>query len=275
MAAMTGPWAGPIADYLGYLATMGCAESTVYTRRQQLEYVARQVGGDPFAVTGPALRAWFQAMRERVSSDTARSRRSALLGFYRWAVEHQRMPGPSPALALPRVRPAPPRPRPTPDAVWDIAWAAADERVRLALDLAGNHGLRRCEVVLVRPERDMMRDLAGWSLLVHGKGGKERIVPLTDDCARRLLAVGPGWAFPGAIQGHMSARWLGKLVNPLLTEAYTMHKLRHRAGTRWLDECGDIRLVADLLGHGDTKTTMIYTAVDNGRARLVVNSSAA
>lgn len=269
-------WTHALSDYLDYLLSMGCLDTTVGTRRQQLQMAGRRIGGDPYTVTGPQLRAWFEQMRVGLATDTVRGRRTAMRGFYRWAVEQERMPGPSPALALPRVRPAPPRPRPAPDSVWGPAWAAADERELLALDLAGNHGLRRCEVVLVWPERDMFDDLDGWSLTVHGKGGKERIVPLTEGCARRLRALGPGWAFPGGVDGHLSARWMGKLVNRLLEGDWTVHKLRHRAGSRWREESGgDMRLVADLLGHGDTKTTMIYTAVDDGRRRAVVRAAAA
>lgn len=271
----SGTWSSAIDGYLGWLLSDGCLVSTVDTRRQQLQSMGRRLGGDPYTVKPHELRAWFERQREGWATDTARGRRSALRGFYRWAIEHGQMDGPSPALAIPRIRPASPRPMPAPDEVWHPALAAADQRELLALDLAGNHGLRRCEVVLVRPDRDMVRDLTGWSLLVHGKGGKERTVPLTDDCARRLLAAGPGYAFPGAVEGHLSARWMGKLINRLLADAWTIHKLRHRAGTRWLDESGDLRLVADLLGHGDTKTTMIYTAVDDGRRRAVVKAAAA
>lgn len=272
----TGAWLPAIDDYLTFLLSDGCLDSTVVTRRQQLGLVARQVGGQPFAVTGPELRAWFEAMRAQVANDTARGRRTALRGFYRWAVDHERMPGPSPALAIPRVQPTPARPKPAPDDVWLLAWSAADERVRLALDLAGNHGLRRCEIVQVHPTRDLVRDLDGWSLWVHGKGGKLRMVPLTTSCAKQLRDVGAGWAFPGAVDGHLSARWLGKLVNRLLSQAYTIHKLRHRAGTRWYREsAGDVRLVADLLGHGDVKVTMIYTKPDDGRRRAVLTEAAA
>lgn len=269
-------WTHAITDYLDYLLSMGFENTTVGTRRQQLGVAAKGLGPDPYAVSGQELRAWFEAMRKHVATDTARGRRTALRVFYRWAVEQEQMPGPSPALALPRVRPAPPRPRAAPDDVWRPAVAAADPRELLALDLAGNHGLRRCEVVLVRPERDLLRDLDGWSLMVHGKGRRERVVPLTADCARRLLALGPGWAFPGAIDGHLSPRWMGKLINRLLAEGWTIHNLRHRAGKGWRKAAkGDLRIVADLLGHGDTKTTMIYTAVDDDEKRAVVKAAAA
>ena len=127
---------------------------------------------------------------------------------------------------------------------------------------------------MVHPERDMFEDLSGWSLVVHGKGGKRREVPLLEDVARELRALGPGYAFPGEDDGHLSPRWVGTLIGRLLPGDYTMHKLRHRAGTLWHDQIGDLAVVQDLLGHADPKTTRVYVRVNAQRMREAVEGAA-
>lgn len=267
-------WAAAIAAYLTHLTAMGLLPSTIYTRRQQLERVARCLGvADPWAVTGPELLTWFA--EQTIASETRRGRRAALRSFYRWAVEDGRMPGRSPAAMLPRVRPSPPNPMPAPDSVYLPAYAEADERVRLMMLLAADHGMRRMEVAVVHPGQDLVEDLDGWSLHVHGKGQRDRVVPLTADVARRLRSLPAGYAFPGQIDGHLSPRWVGKLVNRLMPGAWTIHKLRHRAGTAWHEVSGgDVFAVQELLGHADPKTTRVYVKIRSERLREIVNAAA-
>src|SRR5699024_4559569 len=105
----------------------------------------------------------------------------------------------------------------------------ADERERLILRLAAELGLRRTEIALVH-QRDMTEDLDGWSLLVHGKGDKERLLPLINSLSIALrtatLASG-GWAFPGGDAGHLSPRYIGTLISRILPPGVTLHQLRH------------------------------------------------
>lgn len=270
MTAVT--WGAAIAAYSEFQLEIAIAESSVATRRQQLGRIGRTIGvPDPWQVTGPQLRAYLLA--QSWQSETKRSRRTTLRGFYRWGVERSYIAA-SPAASLPRIKPAPVTPSPIPETVYRPALHAAAARERLILRLAHDEGLRRCEIA-VGHSRDLLRDLTGWSLLVHGKGSKERVVPLVDDLAASLRALPAGWFFPGGDRGHLSPRWVGRLINRDLPDGWTIHKLRHRAGTNWYEQSADMRLVADLLGHVDTKTTMIYTKVDDGRRRAVVNAAAA
>lgn len=124
--------------------------------------------------------------------------------------------------------------------------------------------------------RDLVEDLDGWSLLVHGKGGRERVVPLTAEVSRQLRGLPAGYAFPGNDHGHLSARWVGRLINRLLVDDWTIHKLRHRAATAWWEESGgDVFAVGELLGHADPKTTKVYVKVPGARLRAIVNGAAA
>lgn len=127
--------------------------------------------------------------------------------------------------------------------------------------MARECGLRRGEIAQGHSD-DLLPDLLGWTLLVHGKGGRERLVPVPDDLAALLRALPRGWFFPGNVNGHLSAAYVGKLLARLMPSGWTAHSLRHRFATDALDECGNIRVVQELLGHAHVNTTEIYTAVD-------------
>jgi integrase len=234
--------------------------------------LAKSIGCGPWDVTGEHLIAWFSG--RPWAANTYRARRTTYRAFYAWAVREGHV-AVSPAHDVPPGEIPEPLPRPLPDRHWDRALLEATPRERLMVRLAGEHGMRRAEVAQVWPERDMFEDLAGWSLVVHGKGGRDRVVPLLDDVARELRSLGPGWAFPGNDHGHLSPRWVGTLISRLLPEDYTMHKLRHRAGTKWLDETENLAVVQDLLGHADPKTTRAYTRSNAKRMREAVVKGAA
>lgn len=156
------------------------------------------------------------------------------------------------------------------------ALSVAPPAVQLMVRLAAEVGARRGEVAQVRPDRDLIEDLVGWSIVLHGKGDKDRVVPLPAALAAQLRAAGPGWLFPGNDGGHLSPRWVGTLVKRALPEPWTMHSLRHRAATRWWEQSGgDVFLVQELLGHASPVTTKLYVKVPNEKARLVVEAAAA
>lgn len=141
------------------------------------------------------------------------------------------------------------------------------------LELALNAGLRCCEICKVH-SRDVFADLVGWSLVVRGKGKRQRIVPLSDDLARRLRDV-DGYAFEGQIDGHLSAGYVSKLISAALPPGVTAHPLRHRYATRAYELGGrDIRAVQDLLGHAYVSTTQIYTAVSDEAKRRAALAAA-
>lgn len=269
-------WVPAITGWTRHLAAAGRRRDTVHTHCQRLERTARHVGvDDPWSVTGEDLLEYFADQVDRWDPETRRGHRTSLRGFYGWAVLKGHMAS-SPAAVLPSVRAKDPNPMPAPDSVYLPALADADRREELMLRLAAEHGMRRGEIVRVDTRRDMVEQLVGWSLLVHGKGGKQRVVPLLDEVAAMLLALPPGYAFPGSVDGHMSARWCGTLVNRLLPGSWTIHKLRHRAATEWWRASNhDLSLVARLLGHASTSTTQRYVFDDGERDRDVVLAAAA
>lgn len=266
-------WSREIAAYLRAERAQGRPGSTLSTKRAQLERFARDHSRrEPYALTLDDLLEWLAG--KRWAGETRRAHRSTLVGFYAWAEATGRVEA-SPAAALPRVRPSQPRPRPALEHEVGEALAKATPRERLAVRLAAELGLRRAEVAQVH-SRDLLR-MPGdsqWWLLVHGKGARERRVPLTDDMANTLRALPPGWAFPSAAGGHLSPHYISKLVTALLPEGVTMHALRHRFATRAYNVDRDVFAVQRFLGHSSPTTTQRYVLVADDTLRSLATAVA-
>jgi integrase len=269
-ASVPAEWALAVDGWLASLRLAGRPETTVDTRRQHLHYLARRIGVPPSEVTGEHLAEWFRA--QGWAQESKRSRTTSYRLFWKWAKRNLGIP--NAAKMLPRVKPAEPTPRPTPDRVYMKALMRSDRRTRLILRLAAEAGLRRGEIALVNTETDLIEDMVGWSLIVHGKGGKIRIVPLTEGIALELLELPAGWAFPGAIDGHLSPRRVGELGADALDGVWTLHTLRHRFATRTYDIDHDVFGVQELLGHASPDTTRRYVARDRARLRELVQLAA-
>lgn len=232
--------------------------------------VARALGGSPFELDDERLVSWCG--RQDWAVETRRGVRASLLAFYLWAVAVGRTTT-NPAAALPKVRAALPRPRPAPEIAYRTALERADDRGRLILRLAAEIGMRRAEVARAH-SRDLIEDLEGWSLIVHGKGGRQRVVPLTDGLASAIRARGAGYLFEGRDSGHLSPRWVGKIVTQLLPGDTTMHQLRHRFATRAYSVDRDVFAVQELLGHASPETTRRYVVVPSASLRSTVRAVA-
>lgn len=265
-------WERPIRGYTGYLRASGRSRETICARRKHLRATARHLGNhSAFTVTYDDLIAMFG--QAEWSNYHRRSRRTALVAFYDWAIA-AKLTTRNPANQLPKVADPPPRPRPTPDDVWNQLLAAADPRTTLIARLAAEAGLRRSEIAQVNAD-DLVIDLGGWSLIVHGKGGRQRVVPLTDSLADAIRAYRTsGYLFPGRFDGHISPGYLSRLVSRLMP-GWSLHTLRHRYASRGFAGTGNLRAVQLALGHSSVATTQIYTAVSTRDVRAVSDAAAA
>lgn len=264
---MTEVWAKALDEYGTHLRAGGAPTTTVGLRMYHLRRVGCWLDIPPFAVTdGDLLR--FMAAHDW-ARETRRSWRSSLRSFYGWAAANGHIAR-SPADGLPAVRPSVPNPRPVPHEQYELALMTACPRDRLMMRLAAEAGLRRGEVARVHTS-DVVEDLTGWSLSVRGKGDKLRLVPLNDSLARTLRAAEPGWVFPGAIDGHISPAWVGKVVSRLLPTGYSMHKLRHLFASDAYAIDRDLLTVQDLLGHASPVTTRAYVRPPDHAKRALVD----
>lgn len=268
-------WALIIDDYAVHLKAADRSKETIRARREQLQHLARRIGTLPEAVTGPVLLRYVAA--HDWATETRRSRYSGFREFFKWA-KREGWIETNPAKKLPRVEASAPNPDPVPEPVYDAAQRRAvvrsDDRLALMLRLAYDHGMRRGEIAVVH-SRDLRQDLLGWSLLVHGKGGKLRIVPLTPRAALDLRALGDGYAFPGKIDGHLSPRRVGELLRDAIDGHWTGHKLRHSFGTNVHEVTeGDVMTAGKLLGHVNLSTTPRYVKPSDARLRAAVYAAA-
>jgi site-specific recombinase XerD len=179
---------------------------------------------------------------------------------------------------------APRRPRRLPDAPKEQEIDALLEltdgdsplalRNRALLELLYSGGLRSAEVVgLDLADVDFERE----AVHVHGKGGKERVVPLGEEAAHHLARYLRG-ARPELASGANDALFLSARGRRLDTSTVRRllrnpHRLRHAFATHLLEGGADLRTIQELLGHSSLSTTQIYSHVDAKRLRRVYDRS--
>jgi integrase len=171
-----------------------------------------------------------------------------------------------PAAGLPDVKKGVHAPRPAPTSAVAIGLAAGDDRTGLMLRLAVDVGLRRGEIARLRGD-DAWLTGRSWSLRVHGKGSKDRVVPIDEWLALELTAAGGGWVFPSPVGGHLTPHHVGKLIARVLPDGYTAHQLRHRFATDLYAATRDIVVVQRFLGHSRPETTQTYVQLPDGLLR--------
>jgi len=166
---------------------------------------------------------------------------------------------------------------------------AVSERLRAArlnclLEVLYATGLRVSELVTL-PESAARRDQR--MIMVRGKGGRERMVPLNESAKRamsdylalraKVKADKSKWLFPSfGESGHLSRQHFARELKALAaaaglkTSQVSPHVLRHAFASHLLQNGADLRVVQTLLGHSDISTTQIYTHVLEERLKSLV-----
>ncbi|MFF5020554.1 tyrosine-type recombinase/integrase [Micrococcus luteus] len=272
-SAPAGPWAEVLPAYLDHLTAAAMPASTRQTYRSRLYQLADAFPTrDPFSITAAELVDWLA--HRPMGREARRGLRATLKGFYGWAVTAGRT-ATNPAEALPTIKGRPGLPKPIPDHLLAQAYAVADPRTRLVLRLAAELGLRRAEIAQVHAH-DVHQLPDGYALLVHGKGQKQRMLPMPEDLARLVLAAaaeGSGWALPNGEGGHLTDGHVSRLAGNVLPEPYTLHTLRHRFATTAYRQCRDLYAVQRLLGHANPQVTERYVSLDTTTLRPIMAAS--
>ncbi len=251
------------------------------------------------------LRAYLgQLVDAGLASRSAARRLSTLRQFHRFLFgEGLRADDPTAGLDSPRQGRALPKVLSETE-VEDLLAAArarpGAEGVRLTalLELLYATGLRVSELVEL-PAAAAARDPR--VLIVKGKGGKERMVPLSEPArdalkAHRMADLGKSgrgaiaggraapaaqaarkWLFPSrGAAGHLTRQRVAQLLKELAVAAgidparVSPHVLRHAFASHLLDHGADLRSVQKMLGHADISTTQIYTHVLDARLKALV-----
>jgi site-specific recombinase XerD len=188
------------------------------------------------------------------------------------------------AARVPDATLAPRRPRRLPDAPKEAEIAALLELVegttplalrnRALLEVLYSGGLRSAEAVgLDLADVDFEREV----LHVHGKGGKDRVVPLGEEAAYHV-SVYLRDGRPALARGAVDALFLSTRGRRLDTSTLRRllrnpHRLRHAFATHLLEGGADLRTIQELLGHSSLSTTQVYSHVDARRLRRVYDRS--
>ncbi|MEL6477766.1 MAG: site-specific tyrosine recombinase XerD [Pseudomonadota bacterium] len=271
-------------------AELGAARNTLDAYRRDLVDFLDHSGTDALQHADRAvIEAYLAALEGRGLSASTRARRlSALRQFFRFAYSEglrtdnpaARIGGPRKAKTLPNTL--------TEDQVSRLldATEKAGARMRCLMELLYATGLRVTELVSL-PVAAVRGDPR--MILVRGKGGRERMVPLSTpargavaawlaqrDAAEDARNRSP-WLFPSrGKSGHLTrvAFWMSlkklAISAGLDPEGLSPHTLRHAFATHLLAHGADLRVIQQLLGHADISTTEIYTHVLDARMKELV-----
>ncbi len=264
--------------------------------RQLMEWLAAR-GGAVDALDRRTVRAYSADLGRRGYAPATLARKlSTLRGLSRFLTERgvlgadptRLLPGPRRRRRLPRVLTLA-----EVEALLDAAGGTEPLalRDRAILELLYGCGLRSQEVVALA-----LADLkpAQAQVIVHGKGGKMRVVPLGEEAAaavRRYLERGRGLLAADREDGARAAGadrrplLLSRSGRALLTsdirrlvvrycrraglDAASPHMLRHAYATHMLERGADLRVIQELLGHASVSTTQVYTHVSGAHLRRV------
>lgn len=257
------PWRRSIEGWTDTLRAAGLSAQTIKSRRYKMVHLAALLmPSGPMDVTTEQIVQVFA--RQQWKPETRKAYRNTISSFFRWLRKSGRRAD-DPSLDVPRVKKPHAHPRPCPDRYITVAMEKATASEKLMIRLAAECGLRRGEIARVHSD-DVVADSIGRSLIVRGKGDKQRIVPLPDDLAVVVLDV-HGYLFPGRFGGHVEESYIGDHISHLLPDGYAAHTLRHRFATTAYAATHDLFVVAELLGHESVETTEHYVAMPDGRLR--------
>jgi site-specific recombinase XerD len=255
--------------------------ATIKNRRPLLERFARETG-DPAlkAIKAKHVQDWLAL--QTCGPASLRVDLSHLRQFFRWCIEQGHLKvDPTVLIKTPR------QPRRVPRALnlaelRALGDALPDARAALIVGLEYDMGLRRAEVAGL-DITDI--DLLAGVVLVRGKGGHERLLPLTetvrmllqDYIAERGVSAGPLIRSQVHPSRGISPQQVGALVSRWMAEAGVKsgprdgksgHALRHSCAVNMSRHGVPIALIADALGHADESTTTIYTKADHSVEEL-------
>ena len=271
-------------------AEAGAAPNTVAAYRSDLTLASQALEGGLVEADADAL-AKLASRWSALSRSTVGRKSASLRRFFAFLADEGHRAD-DPGKALPRPGTARTLPKILSHADVDRLFAAIAERaardpldpndLRLSalFELLYGSGLRATELVslprnAVHPDRPF--------LILRGKGGRERLVPISDRARaavavwRTYVATDRLWLFPSG-KGHLSRIRLYQLVKAIAAEAgippdrVSPHVLRHAFATHLLAGGADLRALQSMLGHADIATTEIYTHVDSSRLVELVNT---
>lgn len=260
-------WKESIEKWIDWMDAIGRTNDTLRTRWYQIVRFSKAVDKSITDVTEDDLIFYLAGM----GTEGRRGVRSCVKVFYQWGMKRG-LARRNPADEVPTVPMTLPSGCICPEEDIEQGLASPDEDARLAVMLGAFCGLRRIEMTRINLKTDLEENAEGMVLHVHGKGNKERILPVPARLAAALRKRTGVWLFPGDVQGHCGVDYVAKRIKT--ATGYPSHSLRRRFATcaYYRNGC-NIVLVSRMLGHANIATTMRYIGLVQDEMRNAVEST--
>jgi len=271
----------------------GLAERTQQSYVAAVRQVAQYYGKSPDRLSDAELRQYFVYLQteKKVSKSTCLVALNGLRFLYEWSLKQ-----PRPILREIRVRGEQKLPVVLSRAeVKQLLGAVRRERYRVCVSLIYGCGLRLLEGVTLQVSQiDSRRMMVH---IQHGKGGKDRLVPLPSPILTLLRSYWvrhrhPRWLFPSPQNKGLPQAEVWRPMTPSgvqkafrrlvrdsgLNKRATIHTLRHSYATHLLEAGVDLRLIQRYLGHRSVQSTARYAHLTHQaeqRALAAINELAA
>jgi site-specific recombinase XerD len=260
-----------------FLSSAKFADTTRRSYRVDLEHFAHWLDSRRLRLDDVDVRALTEYVAElgrgksRLAPASIARRLAAVRSLLRSVLGPARVPDAALAPRRPRRLPDPPRAAEIEQTLDGLVGdGPLALRNRALVELLYSAGLRSAEAIgLDLADVDFEQE----HVLVRGKGGKERIVPLGEEAAwwvarylehaRPQLAAGAEDALFLSVRGRRLDTSTLRRISP------HPHRLRHAFATHLLEGGADLRTIQELLGHSSLSTTQIYSHVDGKRLRKV------
>lgn len=251
----------------------GLSAATIHNRTLALSAFHRWLGREPWDVEHLEIERFLRG--RKLGSRSRYWWLSTLSNFYCWAIDVE-LTTTNPVRRIPRPRMKRLVPRPMAEADVLQAVAMATPVLKCWLLLAAYAGLRCIEIAGIEREDVLDTAVPAMLVVVHGKGDKERVVPLHPSVLEALRALpmprsGPLWTnrYGNAISPSALSKRLNRFLHGLSITS-TAHQGRHYFATEVYRLSHDLRLTQELMGHASPATTAIYAAWDQSGASEVV-----
>lgn len=286
-ATLSGALGKSIQQFLRALHQRNAAANTILAYTKDLTSFCEYIGDvKPSQIDHVRIRGYLSELYDRGLGKTSVARHlAAVRSFYRWlAREGLVKQNPAALVSTPKLPKNLPR-VPTMEEINTVLdtempdTAAFPERDRVIMELLYGSGLRNSELVGI--DLDHIHWASGemkdGTILVHGKGSKQRLAPLGESAAlaireylpkRQKLLAEKKKGSPALLLNlrgtRLTTRSVGRIVKQIaisrgLPADVHPHTLRHAFGTHLLEEGADLRAIQELLGHERLSTTQRYT----------------
>jgi integrase/recombinase XerC len=286
-AEPSGPLGKTIQQFLRALHQRNAAANTILAYTKDLTDFCSYIGdAKPTQIDHVRIRGYLSELYDRGLGKTSVARHlAAIRSLYRWlAREGLVKQNPAALVSTPKLPKNLPR-VPTMEEINTVLdtdmpdTAAFPERDRVIMELLYGSGLRNSELVGINLDHIHWStgEMTDGTILIHGKGSKQRMVPLGQTAAqaireymptRQKLLTEKKKSNPALLLNlrgtRLTTRSVGRIVKQIaisrgLPADIHPHTLRHAFGTHLLEEGADLRAIQELLGHERLSTTQRYT----------------